>query len=452
MAAGSADNEEEAPATPAVRSGRPLPHGPSPSTGAPAAVGEGEGEGAASGAEGVGPSEGESEEEGEGEGQAEAEGEEESEKGEGSEEPPARPSRPPPAPGEGRKAVVRFVLFFMAFLGIYMLLDVSARNSVALTIGLLLSPAIGFGGNHLLVTMFCAAALEMGFSTLAYHFTIDWVESAKLQKHSAAIRPLWMQAVRSQKKDRIEALKPHMDQVNVMQSRVTINQLKGMVITWVLLIAIYTWVGLFIAAQCPAASISSQYLGSAATLGTVVPINASVSAGETPYTYVWWAQSSSTLIGPNTTTAPQWLFHPTEVGAYVITLQVTDARGSIVVLNSASAPVTITDAGSSVALPASQLAVSPSATYVPSTTPPGTTSGGCFATGVTMFGIGTNLLAPLGPVPLWFLAFSLYTVPLNMVFRRYLKHVALSGRLGGLPEEPPPPGAVAAASAGVATP
>jgi hypothetical protein len=44
---------------------------------------------------------------------------------------------------------------------------------------------------------------------------------------------------------------------------------------------------------------------------------------------------------------------------------------------------------------------------------------------VNMGGAAVNLLAPLGPIPLWFLIFSLYTVPLSLVFRRLLKHYSL---------------------------
>ena len=213
------------------------------------------------------------------------------------------PGRTPPAPVSPWKSLERFLLIFLGFMGIYMLFDTSARNAVAADIGSLLAPLLGFGGKHVLLTMFLTGVLQMAITAVAYHFTTDWVETARVQKHNQAIRPLYSQAIRSGKKDRVEALKPHMNELQMRQTKVTFSQLKGMVVTWVLIIAIYTWMGLFISSL----PVADQY--------------------------------------------------------------------------------------------------------------------------VNLFGSHVSLLAPLGPVPLWFLVFSLYTLPLNLLFRRYLKHVALSRHL-----------------------
>ena len=213
------------------------------------------------------------------------------------------PSRTPPAPVTPWKSLERFLLIFLGFMGIYMLFDTSARNAVAADIGSLLVPVLGFGGKHVLLTMFLTGVLQMAITAVAYHFTTDWVETARVQKHNQSIRPLYSQAIRSGKKDRVEALKPHMNELQMRQTKVTFSQLKGMVVTWVLIIAIYTWMGLFISGL----PVADQY--------------------------------------------------------------------------------------------------------------------------VNLFGSHVDLLSPLGPVPLWFLVFSLYTLPLNLLFRRYLKHVALTRHL-----------------------
>ncbi len=144
-----------------------------------------------------------------------------------------------------------FILIFLFFLGMYMLIDAQARNQIAGLFGDVLAPAIGFGGHYLMLTMFLAALVEMLVTAVVYNITTDWVLMAEVQQHAAAIRPHQMKAIRSGKKDRMEALKPHLDSLQRRQSRVTINQLKGMAVTYFLLIAIYTWVGLFIAAQQP---------------------------------------------------------------------------------------------------------------------------------------------------------------------------------------------------------
>ena len=141
-----------------------------------------------------------------------------------------------------------FLLTFLFVMGIYMLFDTSARNGVAMALNSVLYPAIGFTYTFPLLTMFLAAVLEMLITSIAYNYTTDWVKQAKVGKWNAAFRKVQVEAMRSGKKDRIEALKPFQQQLTLLSSEVSIAQLKGMAVTWFLVIAIYTWVGLFVKA------------------------------------------------------------------------------------------------------------------------------------------------------------------------------------------------------------
>jgi len=94
--------------------------------------------------------------------------------------------------------------------------------------------------------MALAGAIEMLITSVAYNFTTNWIKAAKVQKWSAAFRKVQMAAIRSGKKDRIAALKPHQERLTRLSSEVSIAQFKGMAITYFLLILIYTWVGLVI--------------------------------------------------------------------------------------------------------------------------------------------------------------------------------------------------------------
>ncbi|MGC2034146.1 MAG: EMC3/TMCO1 family protein [Thermoplasmata archaeon] len=163
---------------------------------------------------------------------------------------PATPPRPPVP----QFKLSTFVLVFLFILGIWMIFETSTREGVAGVFGLGLSPLIGFGHNYLLLTMFFAGIIEMLLTALAYNWATDWVKVAKVQAYSKAFRPLQMKAIRSGKKDRMEAIKPYQQRLTQMSSEVSMAQLKGMAVTWFLVIAIYTWVGLFITA----ASTSAQ--------------------------------------------------------------------------------------------------------------------------------------------------------------------------------------------------
>jgi uncharacterized membrane protein (DUF106 family) len=152
-----------------------------------------------------------------------------------------------------------FIYVFLGMVGLLMIIDTPARNQIATLLGISgaqsgpLYVAIGFQSHYLLVTMAIAGAIEMLVTALAYNYTTDWIKAAKVQKWSAAFRKVQMEAIRSGKKDRIAALKPHQERLTRLSSEVSIAQFKGMAITWFLLILIYTWVGLLIASAPVAA-------------------------------------------------------------------------------------------------------------------------------------------------------------------------------------------------------
>ena len=156
---------------------------------------------------------------------------------------PAKPARPPPPQFKPST----MILTFLFLLGILMIFDTNTRNQVALLIGYGLAPVIGFAGHYLLLTMFLAAVLEMLLTAVAYNYTTDWVKAARVQKWSAAFRKEQMAAMRSGKKDKLDSLKVKQQELTKLTSEMSINQLKGMAVTWFLVIAIYTWVGLFVA-------------------------------------------------------------------------------------------------------------------------------------------------------------------------------------------------------------
>jgi uncharacterized membrane protein (DUF106 family) len=188
---------------------------------------------------------------------------EEGEEEEATEEPAlaATPSEPTPAPSARRPPpptfkFSTFLYVFLGLLGIWMLFDVTARNGIACELGMSnptcttgpwgLYWLIGFHSNYLLATMALAGAIEMLITSVAYNYTTDWIKAAKVQKWSSAFRKVQMEAIRSGKKDRIAALKPHQERLTRLSGEVSIAQFKGMAITYFLLILIYTWVGLVI--------------------------------------------------------------------------------------------------------------------------------------------------------------------------------------------------------------
>ncbi len=176
---------------------------------------------------------------------------------------PAEAAAAPPRPTAPRPTFKfsTFIIVFLGLLGLLMLFDTSTRNGIACYLGTYaVAPAspvcpsgggplyslIGFSSNHLFATMAIAGAIEMVVTAFAYNYTTDWVKTAKVQKWSSAFRKVQMEAIRSGKKDRIAALRPHQERITRMSSEVSIAQFKGMAITYFMLILMYTWVGLVI--------------------------------------------------------------------------------------------------------------------------------------------------------------------------------------------------------------
>ena len=70
----------------------------------------------------------------------------------------------------------------------------------------------------------------------AFNWATDWFKAAKVQQWGAAFRKVQMAALRSGRKDRVDSLKPHQAKFTQLSSEVSIAQLKGMAITWFLVI------------------------------------------------------------------------------------------------------------------------------------------------------------------------------------------------------------------------
>ena len=191
----------------------------------------------------------------------------------------AEETKSPPAPPAFKMST--FLYTFLFLLGILMLFETGTRYGVAQAVGYALGPLIGFGGHRPLLTMFCAAAFEMVLTALAYNYTTDWILAARVQKWSAALRKVQMAAMRSGKKDRIDSLKPYQQKLTRLSSEVSIAQLKGMAVTWFLLILIYTWVGLVIQTAYNANPLNANVNLGGSVVGLLNPV-----VGPIPYWFL----------------------------------------------------------------------------------------------------------------------------------------------------------------------
>jgi uncharacterized membrane protein (DUF106 family) len=205
--------------------------------------------------------------------------------GEEEEETPSAKPATPPVPAFKFST---FILTFLFLMGLLMIFDSNLRIQVAGSVfGIALWPLLGFSGQFPLLTMCLAAVLEMLATAVAYNWATDWVKAAKVQKWSSAFRKVQMAAMRSGRKDRIEALQPHQQKLTQLSSDVSLAQLKGMAVTWFLVIAVYTWVYVFLDGYC-SAPIQAGLSGCKSVVHTGSQVNVVISGAPVGLVHSYW--------------------------------------------------------------------------------------------------------------------------------------------------------------------
>jgi uncharacterized membrane protein (DUF106 family) len=140
----------------------------------------------------------------------------------------------------------RFIMIFLVILVVMMLFDPNLRMGFASAVGVVMEPLVGFGGAYPVWTLFCAGIIMTVFSGIVRHFFVDWVEMARVQSILKAFNKERLDALRSNnvaKQKALQAKQPEIMQLNMKNMK---SQLKTMAVTMFVIIAVFTWIWLFI--------------------------------------------------------------------------------------------------------------------------------------------------------------------------------------------------------------
>ncbi len=130
----------------------------------------------------------------------------------------------------------------------------------------ILYPLLGFNGDYLVLTVFCAGAILAIFNTLMRHLVSDWKEQAKSQQISKAFSKEMRAAQMNRDVKRMEKLRKQQQEIMAMSMAQSSKQMKIMPFTMVFAICIIIWLYYFLGDQAGIEEGSIAIRGAASTI------------------------------------------------------------------------------------------------------------------------------------------------------------------------------------------
>jgi len=153
------------------------------------------------------------------------------------------PPQRPPVPALSLSAKVSIFLLLLTFM---VMIDPALSNALGSGAAAVLNPVFGFGGRYPIVTIFFAATLTTGVSTVVRHIFTDWVKMAKTQKQSSALSKETMEALRRGNMAKVEKLREQTAKVRADNLGVTGSMMKYMAFTFLMFILVFFWLNSFV--------------------------------------------------------------------------------------------------------------------------------------------------------------------------------------------------------------
>ncbi|MDP6155590.1 MAG: EMC3/TMCO1 family protein [Candidatus Thermoplasmatota archaeon] len=135
-----------------------------------------------------------------------------------------------------------FILIFLGFITVFIMFNMELRMQLAGWIGYVLTPLIGFDYNYPVITFLLAGMILVAISSTIRHFQTDWIEMAKNQKQIKTINKALKEAKMSGDTEKERKITVYQQQMMSMQQNMMFTNMKMMVYTMLIAIAIFTWI------------------------------------------------------------------------------------------------------------------------------------------------------------------------------------------------------------------
>ncbi len=115
------------------------------------------------------------------------------------------------------------------------------RNALAIGIGYIFDPIFGFNGEYPILTILTTGILLTIVNTYTRHYFMDWFQMARIQEKTKYLSQKIREAYRQRDMGKIEKYRKIQAKVMQDQMKVSGDQMKPMMITFIFIIAIWTW-------------------------------------------------------------------------------------------------------------------------------------------------------------------------------------------------------------------
>ncbi len=132
-----------------------------------------------------------------------------------------------------------YFVFIMVVMTI--LLFPSLRNALAIGVGYIFNPVFGFGGLYPIMTIVATGILLTIINTYARHYFMDWFQMARIQEKTKYLSQKMREAYRTRDMGKIGKYQKVQSKILQEQMKVSGDQMKPMIVTFIFIIAIWTW-------------------------------------------------------------------------------------------------------------------------------------------------------------------------------------------------------------------
>ncbi len=139
-----------------------------------------------------------------------------------------------------------FMILFMVVIFIPQL-----RFALGNAAGIILTPLFSFNYKYPLYTLLAAGILVTIINSAAAHHYTDWIKMAKNQARMRAFNQVYREALRKQDMAKLEKLKKLQLRFSAESMEMQSQSMKATLITWLFVIAIFTWLWLFMQYSIP---------------------------------------------------------------------------------------------------------------------------------------------------------------------------------------------------------
>jgi len=145
-----------------------------------------------------------------------------------------------PSPQKPVFNLKRFFYMFLAIMTLMVFIDSDLRESLGEMIGGPLFALMGFDGRYPVLTLMLVGSFMIAFSTIVRDLMVDYVEMKKLQEKTSAFNKELMEARRANQTSKVKKMEKLQPQVSEMQMKTMKPQFKSMIVTMLVIFAIFT--------------------------------------------------------------------------------------------------------------------------------------------------------------------------------------------------------------------